>query len=88
MGQRAFDMIDNVLYQSFPARPPPAPGNHIMPDHSPTCSRIAPSPMPPKPTWFHRLPEILDVLHSLDTSHLDRQGVEHLFGAGTDEDGN
>ena len=38
--------------------------------------------MPSKPTWFHRLPEILDVLHSMEASHLDRQAVEHLFGGG------
>ena len=29
--------------------------------------------MPPKPTWFHRLPEILDVLRSIDSSYLDCQ---------------
>ena len=38
--------------------------------------------MPPKPTWFHRLPEILDVLTHMDASHLDRQAVERLFGVG------
>ena len=26
--------------------------------------------MPPKPTWFHRLPEILDVLRGMDATHL------------------
>ena len=38
--------------------------------------------MPPKPTWFHRLPEILDVLRGMDASDLDRQAVEKLFGVG------
>ena len=32
--------------------------------------------MPSQPAWFHRLPEILDVLRRMDTSHLDRQAVE------------
>ena len=39
--------------------------------------------MPSKPAWFHRLPEILDVLCGMDTSHLDRQAVEQLFGTDT-----
>ena len=38
--------------------------------------------MPSKPTGFHRLPEILDVLGHMDSSHLDRQAVEELFGGG------
>ena len=38
--------------------------------------------MPSKPTCFHRLPEILDMLTRLDASHLDRQAVEKLFGVG------
>ena len=38
--------------------------------------------MPSKPSWFHRLPEILDVLTHMDARHLDRQGVEKLFGVG------
>ena len=38
--------------------------------------------MPPNPTWFHRLPEILDVLRGMESSHLDRQAVEQLFGVG------
>ena len=38
--------------------------------------------MPSKPTWFHRLPEILGVLTHMDASHLDRQGVEKLFDVG------
>ena len=36
--------------------------------------------MPSKPAWFHRLPEILEVLRSMDATHLDRQAVETLFG--------
>ena len=38
--------------------------------------------MPPKPTWFHRLPEILDGLRGMDSSHLDRQAVEQHFDVG------
>ena len=38
--------------------------------------------MPSKPTWFHRLPEILDALCGMDATHLDRQAVETLFGVG------
>ena len=38
--------------------------------------------MPSKPTWFHRLPEILDALCGMDAPHLDRQAVETLFGVG------
>ena len=37
--------------------------------------------MPSKPTWFHRLPEILDALCGMDATHLDRQAVEgRVFG--------
>ena len=36
--------------------------------------------MPSKRAWFHQLPEILDVLRSLDRSHLDRHGFEQFFG--------
>ena len=35
--------------------------------------------MPSKPTWFHRLPELLDVLRSMNTDRIDRQTVERLF---------
>ena len=38
--------------------------------------------MPSKPTWFHRLPEICDVLTRMDSSHRDRQRAEKLFGGG------
>ena len=38
--------------------------------------------MPPKPTWFHRLPEILDVLRKMEASQLDRQALERLFQVG------
>ena len=38
--------------------------------------------MPSKPAGFHRLPEILDILRSLEAGHLDRQAVEQLFGVG------
>ena len=38
--------------------------------------------MPAKLAWFHRLPEILNVLRGMDSSHLDRQAVEQLFGVG------
>ena len=58
------------------------PGNLIMPDRSLTWSRTGPRPMPSKPTWFHRLPEILEVFRSMDATHLDRQAVETLFGVG------
>ena len=40
-----------------------------MPDRALTCGRSAPSPMPSKPTWFHRLPEILDALRRMDSSN-------------------
>ena len=56
-----------------------------MPDRALTSSRTQARPMPSKPTGFHRLPEILDVLRSMDASHLDRQGVETLFGVGPRE---
>ena len=38
--------------------------------------------MPPKPTCFQRLPEILEVPSGMDATHLDRQAVEKLFGVG------
>ena len=38
--------------------------------------------MPPKPTWFHRLPKLPDLLRGMDSSHLDRQAVEELFSVG------
>ena len=38
--------------------------------------------MPSKPTWFHRLPELFEVLGGMDATHLDRQAVEQLFGVG------
>ena len=53
-----------------------------MPDRFLTWSIIGASTMPPNPTWFHRLPEILDTLRGMDSSHLDRQAVEQLFGVG------
>ena len=53
-----------------------------MPDHSLTSSRIGPSPIPAQPSWFHPLPELLEVLRSMDATHLDRQAVEKLFGVG------
>src|SRR5215210_5252610 len=36
--------------------------------------------MPAKPTWFHRLDEILGGLRGLGTDYLDRQTVERIFG--------
>jgi len=36
--------------------------------------------MPAQPAWFHRLPEILEHLHVLPDSYLDRLAVEKLFG--------
>ena len=53
-----------------------------MPDHSLTLSIIGARTIPSKPTWFHRLPGILDVLRNMEASQLDRQGVEQLFGVG------
>jgi hypothetical protein len=35
--------------------------------------------VPAQPAWFHRLPQILEELGSLDVSHLDRLAVEKLF---------
>ena len=55
------------------------PENLIMPDHALTWSKIGARAMPPKPTWFHRLPEILDVLRSIDSSNQDCQ--DHSGGA-------
>ena len=59
-----------------------------MPDRVLTCSRIVPNSTPSKPTWFQRLPEILDRPRHMDATHLDRRPIEQLFGTGTDEDGN
>ena len=39
-----------------------------MPDRALTSSRLGTRPVPSKPTGFHRLPEILDVLHRMDSS--------------------
>jgi hypothetical protein len=36
--------------------------------------------MPSQPAWFHRLDEILEVLRTAETSHLDRLAVQRLFG--------
>lgn len=36
--------------------------------------------MPAQPAWFHRLDEILETLRGMESSHLDRQAVEKLFG--------
>ena len=36
--------------------------------------------MPPQPTWFHRLEEIVSVLRNLEVAYLDRQAIERLFG--------
>ena len=51
-----------------------------MPDRFRTWSREEGSPLPAQFVWFHRLPEILNVLRGMDSSHLDRQAVEQLFG--------
>ena len=58
------------------------PEKLIMPVRSLTWSRRGAHTMPPKPTWFHRLPEILEVLRTMKDSYLDRQAVEQLFGVG------
>ena len=57
-------------------------GNHIMPDRALTSSRVGARPMPSKRALFQRPPEIINVLLGMDASHLDRQGVEQLFGVG------
>ena len=36
--------------------------------------------MPSQPAWFHRLDEILETLRGMESSHLDRQAVQKLFG--------
>ncbi len=36
--------------------------------------------MPAQPAWFHRLDRILEALRKTESSHLDRQAVEKLFG--------
>src|ERR1039457_6548351 len=38
------------------------------------------SRMPAQPAWFHRLDEILETLRGMESSHLDRQAVQKLFG--------
>ena len=38
-----------------------------------TRSRIGARAMPPQPTWFHRLPEILEVLRGFDTDDILRE---------------
>ena len=35
--------------------------------------------MPARPAWFHRLEEILQELHALEISYLDRLAVQRLF---------
>lgn len=36
--------------------------------------------MPAQPAWFHRLDRILEALLKMESSYLDRQAVEKLFG--------
>src|ERR1017187_9395947 len=36
--------------------------------------------MPAQPAWFHRFDEILETLRGMESSHLDRQAVQKLFG--------
>ena len=36
--------------------------------------------MPAQPTWFQRLDEILSDLLAIESTRLDRQAVERLFG--------
>lgn len=36
--------------------------------------------MPAQPAWFHRLDRIQEALRKMESSHLDRQAVEKLFG--------
>jgi hypothetical protein len=36
--------------------------------------------MPAQPAWFHKLDEILETLRGMESSHLDRQAVQKLFG--------
>lgn len=36
--------------------------------------------MPAQPAWFHRLDRILEALRKMESSYLDRQAVEKLFG--------
>ena len=35
--------------------------------------------MPSQPAWFHRLEEILTLLRSMTSTHIDRAAVEKLF---------
>ncbi len=52
----------------------------IVPDRSLTYTCSGGSVLPSQPTWFHRLPEILDELRILEAAYLDRLAVEKLFG--------
>src|ERR1035437_7279143 len=36
--------------------------------------------MPSQPAWFHRFDEILETLRGMESTHLDRQAVQKLFG--------
>ena len=36
--------------------------------------------MPSQPACFHRLDEILADLRAIESTHLDRQAIEKLFG--------
>ena len=38
--------------------------------------------MPPKPQWFHRVPQILEQLEALEAPILDRACIEKLFHLG------
>ena len=50
-----------------------------MPDRSLTLSKRGDSGCLPKLAWFHRLPEILDILRGKDVDHLHCQAVKRLF---------
>ena len=69
MEQCPYDMNDNPLsfiiigVTQFPE-------SYIMPDHSLTWNIIGAREMPSKPTWFHRLPGILDVLRGMATARM------------------
>ena len=56
--------------------PPQSPENHIVPDHSLTWSRIGAHTMLPKTTWFHRLPEILDVRTERSRAAIDKPRLQ------------
>src|SRR5687767_1478221 len=36
--------------------------------------------MPYQPAWFHRLDEIIETLRGMESSYLDRQAIQTLFG--------